>query len=100
MPSKPDPQETGIHSGGAPAGPCAGDGSRGSPRYEALADQMETHNNRDVAVLFRKLAEIEKLHVDNVNDISEGHPAPHRTKGIFWEAPESRRRRRCRRKAC
>ena len=45
-------------------------------RYGALADQMGPHNNRDVAVLFRKLAEIEKLHVDNVNpDISEGHPA-------------------------
>jgi rubrerythrin len=59
-------------------------------RYETLADQMETHNNREVAALFRKLAEIEKLHVDNVNDISAGHTLPHIAPWEYaWQAPES-----------
>ena len=31
-------------------------------RYADLADQMETHNNREVAGLFRKLADIEARH--------------------------------------
>lgn len=31
-------------------------------RYAELADQMETHNNREVAGLFRKLADIEGRH--------------------------------------
>lgn len=33
-------------------------------RYADLADQMETHNNREVAALFRKLAEIEARHAE------------------------------------
>jgi rubrerythrin len=33
-----------------------------SERYAELADQMEVHNNREVASLFRKLAEIESRH--------------------------------------
>ena len=35
-------------------------------RYAELADAMETHNNRDVAALFRKMADIESKHAAHV----------------------------------
>ncbi len=37
-----------------------------SERYAALAEQMQTHNNPDVAELFQELSRIEKLHVERV----------------------------------
>lgn len=45
-------------------------------RFTNLADQMEVHHNYEVADLFRKLAEIEGLHVENVNAASEGRKLP------------------------
>ncbi len=33
-------------------------------RYAELADAMETHNNREVAALFRTMANIESKHAD------------------------------------
>jgi rubrerythrin len=35
-------------------------------RYDELADQMEVHNNAEVAALFRKMAEIERKHAVRV----------------------------------
>jgi rubrerythrin len=35
-------------------------------RYDELADQMEVHNNAEVAALFRKMAEIERKHAARV----------------------------------
>lgn len=35
-------------------------------RYEELADMMETHNNPEVAALFRKMAGYEQLHVEQI----------------------------------
>ena len=35
-------------------------------RYTELADMMETHNNLDVAALFRKMAGYEQLHVAQI----------------------------------
>jgi rubrerythrin len=35
-------------------------------RYEELADIMDTHNNREVGALFRKMAEVEGLHVAQI----------------------------------
>jgi len=35
-------------------------------RYGALADVMEVHNNRDVAALFRKMADIEARHAAQI----------------------------------
>jgi rubrerythrin len=35
-------------------------------RYTQFADQLETHNNLEVAKLFRKLADIEALHAKNI----------------------------------
>jgi rubrerythrin len=88
--NKPDPQDTGIQSVEHLLAHALAMEVEAVERYESLADQMETHNNRDVAALFRKLAEIEKLHVDNVNDISEGHTLPHIAPWEYsWEAPES-----------
>jgi rubrerythrin len=37
-----------------------------SERYSEFADAMETHNNREVAELFRKLARIENLHAEHI----------------------------------
>jgi len=45
-------------------------------RFNELADQMEVHNNYEVADLFYKLAEIEGKHVDNVKRASEGKQLP------------------------
>jgi len=35
-------------------------------RYDELADQMEVHNNAEVAQLFRKMAEVERKHSQRV----------------------------------
>jgi len=35
-------------------------------RYAQFAEQLETHNNREVAQLFRKLSEIEALHAKRI----------------------------------
>jgi rubrerythrin len=45
-------------------------------RFTDLADQMEAHHNYEVADLFRRLAEIEGLHVENVNAASAGKKLP------------------------
>lgn len=37
-----------------------------SERYAQFAEQLETHNNREVAQLFRKLAAIEAVHAQNI----------------------------------
>ncbi len=64
-----------------------------SERYSEFADAMETHNNREVAELFRKLARIENRHAEQVlEEMGWASPpaAPHG--GYKWEgfeAPES-----------
>lgn len=45
-------------------------------RYDELADQMEVHNNHEVARLFRKLAEIEAKHIAAVEAMGEGLDLP------------------------
>lgn len=39
-------------------------------RYALLADQMETHNNPDLARMFRDLARAERLHADKIRDLA------------------------------
>ena len=46
-------------------------------RFEALADQMEVHNNPEVAAFFRKMAEIEGKHVANVEQLRGDAVLPH-----------------------
>jgi len=59
-------------------------------RYNDLADQMEMHHNYDVADLFRKLAKIEGLHIENVNQASSGKQLPELLAWEFeWDDGES-----------
>ena len=45
-------------------------------RYDELADQMEVHNNAEVAQLFRKMAEVERKHSARVLGKMPGKPVP------------------------
>jgi rubrerythrin len=45
-------------------------------RYDDLADQMEVHNNHEVARLFRKLAAIEAKHIAAVEALGDGLELP------------------------
>ena len=59
-------------------------------RFNDLADQMEMHHNFEVADLFRKLAKIEGLHIDNVNRTSSGLELPVMSAWEFeWDEGES-----------
>ncbi len=59
-------------------------------RFTDLADQMEIHFNYDVADLFRKLAVIEGLHIENVSKASEGKELPELLAWEFeWAGGES-----------
>jgi rubrerythrin len=63
-------------------------------RYGEFADVLETHNNRDVAALFRTLAQLEAKHVEHILDQmgwreSEPVPAPAGSWGPGVEAPET-----------
>lgn len=59
-------------------------------RFNDLADQMEMHFNFEVAELFRKLAKIEGIHIDNVNKVSEGRELPAMSAWEFdWQDGES-----------
>jgi rubrerythrin len=57
-------------------------------RYTDFADQMEVHNNPEVAGLFRKLAEIEGKHAKSI--LAEmGWPAmPEPVYALQWATPE------------
>ena len=59
-------------------------------RFNDLADQMEMHNNFEVADLFRKLARIEGLHIENVKRASTGKQLPVISAWEFeWEGGQS-----------
>lgn len=60
-------------------------------RYTELADMMETHNNREVAALFRKMAEIEGRHAQQIMAEMGWTSAPAAGKPPWdsYEAPES-----------
>lgn len=60
-----------------------------SERYSEFADAMETHNNRDVAELFRKLARIENLHAEHIlEEMGWSSAPPPPTSGWQWEGLE------------
>ncbi len=67
--------------------------SEAEERYAELADQMETHNNPEVAELFRKLEAIEGQHTDNVKKLSGDRELPQIAPGQYsWghgDAPEA-----------
>ncbi len=59
-------------------------------RFNDLADQMEMHHNYEVADLFRKLAKIEGMHIENVNKASTGKELPSILAWEFeWEGGQS-----------
>jgi len=62
-------------------------------RYQDLAEQMDVHHNSDTARLFRKMAEVESLHVEKILERAKGIDLPHippwEYKWIDGEAPES-----------
>lgn len=59
-------------------------------RYEELADSMETHNNLEVARLFRKLARFGELHAHEVEQHAEGMELPQIPPWEFkWSTPEA-----------
>jgi rubrerythrin len=62
-------------------------------RYNELADAMETHNNVDVAALFRRLAKIEDIHARKISaDMKWKSPPVVPPQPVLWkgvEAPET-----------
>jgi rubrerythrin len=56
-------------------------------RYADLAEQMDTHNNREVAELFARLARIEGRHRDQIMQ-QMGWTDPPATRSVRWESPE------------
>lgn len=58
-------------------------------RYEDLADAMETHNNREVAELFRKMAVIEGKHAAQIMAEMGWKQPPANAVAPSWEGYES-----------
>jgi len=62
-------------------------------RYTEFADAMETHNNLEVAALFRKMADIEGRHASQIMDTMGWKEAPSMPTGApdwgSFEAPET-----------
>ena len=60
-------------------------------RYALFADQLETHNNTEVAQVFRKLADIEALHAKQILSQMNWPGLPALPVAYAWEgeAPET-----------
>jgi rubrerythrin len=62
-------------------------------RFEEIADNLEVHNNPEVAALFRKLAEYGHKHIAEVEDLAKSRTLPEISPWDFkWpdaESPES-----------
>ena len=55
-------------------------------RYTELADAMQTHNNPEVAALFRKMADIERKHAEQILDGMGWTAMPGQHRGrVFWD---------------
>jgi rubrerythrin len=59
-----------------------------SERYEALASQMETHNNHVIAGIFRKMAKIEGYHRDEIKRRAGDALVGGRPASFSWLAPD------------
>ncbi|HWD22278.1 MAG TPA: ferritin family protein [Burkholderiales bacterium] len=57
-------------------------------RYAQFADALETHNNREVAALFRKLSEIESLHAKRILAEMRWPSPPALPAAYGWESVE------------
>jgi 2-oxoglutarate ferredoxin oxidoreductase subunit beta len=59
-------------------------------RYEALAEQMEVHNNPELAELFHQMAAVERKHVDKVENLAVDIKLPRLAPwGYRWQTPEA-----------
>jgi rubrerythrin len=67
--------------------------SEAHERYLDLAEQLDVHNNTEVAALFRKMAQIEQLHVqkilERVGDLELPRLSPWEYRWPGAEAPET-----------
>jgi rubrerythrin len=63
-------------------------------RYAALADQMDVHNNPELAAMFRKMSVLEQMHVDDISGICKELDMPEGVTRSRWlgleggEAPD------------
>jgi rubrerythrin len=57
-------------------------------RYDLLADQMEVHNNREIAAIFRKMALIEAEHRDEIARRAGDALVADRPASFSWISPE------------
>jgi rubrerythrin len=58
-------------------------------RYAQFAEQLDTHNNREVAQLFRKLADIEALHAKRILEAMHWPSTPALPPAYAWEGAEA-----------
>ena len=58
-------------------------------RYAQFAEQLDTHNNREVAQLFRKLADIEALHAKRILEEMGWPRMPVLPPAYAWEGAEA-----------
>lgn len=59
-------------------------------RYQELADVMDTHNNAEVAALFRQMAQYEQHHVEHIlADLGWADDVVAPRQGGMWTTPES-----------
>jgi rubrerythrin len=57
-------------------------------RYAQFAESLEAHNNREVAQLFRKLADIETLHAKRILEEMKWPSVPALPPAYAWEGVE------------
>ncbi len=57
-------------------------------RYALFAEQLDTHNNREVAKMFGKLAKIEALHAQRILEEMGWPSVPLLPPAYAWETPE------------
>jgi len=57
-------------------------------RYAQFAEQLDTHNNREVADMFRKLSKIEALHAKRILEEMGWPSLPALPAAFAWEAGE------------
>lgn len=69
--------ETGIETAGALLAHAYRMELEAQERYVWLAEQMQTHNNVDLAALFRELARVEGLHAADIEKQMQGMDVPH-----------------------
>jgi rubrerythrin len=57
-------------------------------RYAQFAEQLDAHNNREVAAMFRKLAEVEALHARRILEEMRWPSMPALPPAFAWEGLE------------